>query len=440
MKLSGWGKFPVQEAVVVAPRDEQTLIKHISAGRAIARGNGRSYGDSSISQTNTLHMKFFNRMLAFDSTLGLLVAEAGVSLADVIDTFLPFGWFPAVTPGTKFVTLGGMVAADVHGKNHHSEGSFGKYVEWIDLVDGSGSVQRCSRTQNAEVFDWTVGGMGLTGVILRVAIRLRRVETAWIKQRTIPTTDLQHTMEVFEATLDTTYSVAWIDCLGRNARSGRSLIFLGEHANLSELNFLQKKTPFEIKKKKAKSIPFDFPAWALNRYTVRAFNALYYRNGLGNEGECLMDWDTFFYPLDSLLGWNRIYGRGGFIQFQCVIPIERSKEGLEELLAEISTAGLGSFLAVLKRLGAQDNKFSFPMHGYTLALDFPVSDRSLALMHKLDRIAISHGGRFYLAKDGRLSAETLRQADKRTDDFIVMRSKQKIRGKFQSSQSERLGL
>jgi len=440
MRLSGWGRFPVQDARVFAPRDEQALISHIGAGHAIARGNGRSYGDSAVSQSNTVHMRFFNRMLAFDSTNGLLVAEAGVLLADVIDTFLPSGWFPAVTPGTKFVTLGGMVAADVHGKNHHKEGSFGRYVEWLELMDQSGSILRCSRDQNAEVFDWTVGGMGLTGVIVRVAIRLKQVESAWIKQQTIPTTNLQHTMEVFEAAQESTYSVAWIDCLGTQSSSGRCLVYLGEHATIAELSKRQQKAPFEVRRKKGITMPFDFPSWTLNQYAVKAFNAAYYKNGLRNQGERIVDWDGFFYPLDSILGWNRIYGRRGFLQFQCVLPIDRSEKGLKELLAEISTTGIGSFLAVLKRFGEQYSKFSFPMLGYTLALDFPVSERSLALMQRLDKIAASHGGRFYLAKDGRIAAETIRQSDSRSDAFIAMRTEQQLREGFQSSQSERLGL
>lgn len=213
MKLSGWGCYPVIETNVVAPRNDDEVMNLIQNGNTIARGNGRAYGDCAVSNTNTIHMKHLNRLLAFDTDSGQLVAEAGVLLADVIETFLSRGWFPAVTPGTKFVTLGGMVAADVHGKNHHKDGSFGNYVDWIDVLTANHSIQRCSRTTNPELFAWTIGGMGLTGIILRIAMRLRPVSSAWIEQRTIAADNITHAIELFEQSKNSTYSVAWIDCL-----------------------------------------------------------------------------------------------------------------------------------------------------------------------------------------------------------------------------------
>ena len=230
MKLSGWGRFPEIDAQVAVPRSADELLKLIQQGKAIARGNGRAYGDSAVSASNTIHMKHFNRMLAFDAKSGQLVAEAGVLLADVIEAFLPRGWFPAVTPGTKFVTLGGMIAADVHGKNHHKDGSFGTYVDWIDVATADGTVQRCSKTEDTELFEWTIGGMGLTGVMLRAAIRLRPVSSAWIEQRTLVANNIKHAIELFEQSQDATYSVAWIDCLQTGPAVGRSLVMLGEHA------------------------------------------------------------------------------------------------------------------------------------------------------------------------------------------------------------------
>lgn len=440
MKLSGWGRFPVHDAAVFAPRDETALIERIRTGGAIARGNGRAYGDSAISRQNTVHMRHFDRMIAFDRESGQLVAEAGVLLADIIHAFLPIGWFPAVTPGTKFVTLGGMIAADVHGKNHHKDGSFSSFVDWIDLIDPNGTVRRCSRQGNSDLFNWTVGGMGLTGFILRAAIRLRPVETAWIKQKTLPARNLDHAIDLFEGAQDATYSVAWIDCLSQSERLGRSLVMLGEHATRNDLNERQPKAPLDAGHRRKKTVPFDFPAWSLNRFTVSTFNSLYYWNGQRKQGQTLVDWDTYFYPLDAILGWNRIYGRKGFAQFQCVLPLEQSRQGLRALLDAISSAGAGSFLAVLKRFGDQKSKFSFPMQGYTLALDFPLNGRTLALLNSLDEITLAHGGRFYLAKDSRMTAETLRQADDRAQEFVQMRSAQGLRPAFQSAQSERLGL
>lgn len=440
MTVSGWGRYPVVAAQVNAPRDLATLQTHIAAGNAIARGNGRAYGDSAISETNTISMRHFNHMCAFDGETGQLVAEAGVLLGDIIESFLPRGWFPFVTPGTKFVTLGGMLAADVHGKNHHKDGSFAECVDWIDLIDASGTITRCSRTDNADLFGWTIGGMGLTGVILRAAIRLRPVQSSWIRQRTLPASDLDHAIDLFEASLDATYSVAWIDCLQRGKGLGRSLVMLGEHAPVAELGDQQRAAPLAYAQKGKKTVPLDFPGWSLNRYSVQAFNKLYYWKGRRTPRETLVDWDSYFYPLDAILGWNKIYGRRGFAQFQCAIPLDQSRAGMRALIETISAAGAGSFLSVLKRFGAQQSPFSFPMEGYTLSLDFPVNTQTLALMEKLDKVTLDHGGRFYLAKDSRMSRETFAKSEPRLEQFIAQRQKLQATPAFQSAQSERLGL
>jgi FAD/FMN-containing dehydrogenase len=440
MKLSGWGRFPVRECCVRAPRDEAELFAYLCDGRAIARGNGRAYGDSALGTANTLHMRHFNRMLAFDAARGQLVVEAGVLLSDVIATFLPRGWFPAVTPGTKFVTIGGMTAADVHGKNHHREGSFGAVVDWFDLIDADGALRRCSRSENEDLFAWTIGGMGLTGVILRTAIRLRPVRSAWIAQQMIPAANLDAAMDAFEAAQDATYSVAWIDCLSTGGALGRSLVMLGEHAEPEELPAQLRGAPLRAPAKRSLAVPFDFPGGVLNRFSVRAFNALYYWNGARKTGKSIVDWDSYFYPLDAILGWNRIYGRHGFVQYQCALPLAQSREGLRALLVAISRAGAGSFLAVLKRFGPQNSRFSFPMEGYTLALDFPVTARNLRLMDALDEITLAHGGRFYLAKDSRLSAATFHKADARAAEFARMRDETGARPSFSSTQAERLEL
>jgi decaprenylphospho-beta-D-ribofuranose 2-oxidase len=440
MKLSGWGRYPLVETELVYPDEEAALAQAVSKGAVIARGCGRAYGDSAIGQPTTVEMRRFNRMIAFDPGTGQLVAEAGVTLADVISCFLPRGWFPLVTPGTKFVTLGGMIAADVHGKNHHREGSMRSSVDWLDLMGPDGQIRRCSATENADLFDWTLGGMGLTGIILQAAIRLRRVETAWIRQETIPAPDLDAAMAAFEAQQEVTYSVAWIDCLGRGAQMGRSLVMLGEHATAVELPHQNRLHPLRTARATKRNIPFDFPGFALSAPTVSAFNALYYRNGLRRAGRSYVDWDSYFYPLDAILGWNRIYGRRGFLQFQCALPLERSRAGLQALLTAISGARNASFLSVLKRFGPQESRFSFPMAGYTLALDFPMNRRTFALMDRLDAITIEHGGRFYLAKDARLAAGTLRAADPRAKEFANLRAASGLASAFRSAQSERLSL
>jgi decaprenylphospho-beta-D-ribofuranose 2-oxidase len=426
--------------VVARPRCEGDLRTLVSRGGLIARGNGRAYGDSALSRTNTADMSSFNRMLAFDAKAGQLTTEAGVLLADVISVFLPRGWFPAVTPGTKLVTIGGMVAADVHGKNHHKDGSFGAFVDWIDVMGPDGVVRRCSAHDNSELFGWTTGGMGLTGVILRAAFRLRPVETGWIRQTIISASNLDAAIDAFEAHQTTAYSVAWIDCLTSGTKLGRSLVMLGEHATRDDLPDSFRLNPFKTVAKRTLSIPIDVPTGLLNRLSVRAFNGLYYWNGRRKPSIQLVDWDSYFYPLDAILGWNRIYGAKGFAQFQCVLPLESSKTGLQTLLQATSRAGAGSFLAVLKRLGPQKSRFSFPMAGYTLALDFPVNRQTLALMDRLDAITLDHGGRFYLAKDSRMTAATLAASDSRTTAFKAMRRETGSALAFASIQSERLEL
>lgn len=438
MMLEGWGRFPRRDCQVGRPRTAEEVRAHLAAGPLIARGNGRAYGDSAMNPAKTLDMRGLNRMLAFDPESGQLVAEAGVLLGDVIDTFLPRGWFPMVTPGTKFVTLGGAIAADVHGKNHRRDGSFRTCVDWIDLMGADGEVRRCSRTEDPDLFDWTLGGMGLTGVVLRAAIRLRPVETAWIRQTTIAAPNLASAMEGLEAGSEAAYAVAWIDCLSKGRALGRSLVTLGEHARIDDLPPRRRDTPLVAPPKRKLTLPIDAPSFTINGASVRLFNAVYFRKGAFGAGAALVDWDTYFYPLDAILQWNRMYGRRGFAQFQCVLPLASARPGLEALLAAMSSAGQGSFLTVLKRLGPQQSAFSFPMEGYTLAIDFPVNRRSLALMSELDRITIDHGGRFYLAKDSRMTAETLRRADPRVDGFLSMRGEASRSGAFASGQSERL--
>jgi len=440
MIVEGWGRYPRRDCRVTGPRSEADVRAQMAQGPLIARGNGRAYGDSAQNPNNTVDMRRLNRMLAFDAEKGQLVAEAGVLLGDVIDTFLPRGWFPGVTPGTKFVTLGGAIAADVHGKNHRRDGSFRAFVDWIDVMAADGQVRRCSRTENSELFDFTLGGMGLTGVILRAAIRLRPVESAWIRQTTIAAPNLAAAMEGLEAGSGSAYAVAWIDCLCTGRAMGRSLITLGEHATAAELPEAKRKSPLTAPKKRKLALPLDAPSFTINGLSVRAFNALYYRKGAWATGVDLVDWDTYFYPLDAILGWNRIYGRKGFAQFQCALPLASARDGLEALLKAISKARQGSFLTVLKRLGPQESAFSFPMEGYTLAIDFPVNRSSLRLLEELDVITIAHGGRFYLAKDSRMTADVLRRSDPRVDRFLGMRAEAGRSAAFVSGQSERLSL
>ena len=438
-RLSGWGRYPVAECRLArAARPADAIALSAGADSLIARGCGRSYGDSSLNPDLTVATGAMDRLIAFDSDIGLLTCEAGLCLVDLIDILLPRGWLSPVTPGTRFVTVGGMIAADVHGKNHHGEGSFCDHLDWLELALPDGRVERCSATLNADLFAATCGGMGLTGIVLRAAFRMKRVGTARMRQRTIRARNLEAAIDAFEASLEWTYSVAWVDCLSTGADLGRSLIFLGEHASPDELPADCRSEPFRRPRRKLRKVPIDAPSFALGPLSVRLFNNVYYR--AHRPGDGLVDLEPYFYPLDAVGDWNRIYGRRGFVQYQCVLPMATSRPGMTRLLEAISAAGAGSFLAVLKRMGAQSfGLLSFPMPGYTLALDFPVNERNLALLERLDAIVSECGGRLYLAKDARAAAAAFQAGYPRLAEFRDVRRRWGL-GKFSSLQSKRLGL
>jgi FAD/FMN-containing dehydrogenase len=436
VKLSGWGRYPRIDCPVVRMRETEEAPRIIGArSSVIPFGNGRSYGDAALNRDGVVATRCADRFIDMDAATGIVTVEAGLLLAELIRIVLPRGWFPAVTPGTKFITIGGAIAADVHGKNHHTVGTFSQHVEWLDLLTADGSVRRCSRTADTELFDATCGGMGLTGLILRAALRLIPVESAFMQQETLQAADLETAMSLLEASETWPYTVAWIDCVTGGAQLGRSLIYRADHAKRGDAGT----NPFAAPTRRALAVPVDFPSFALNPLTVQAFNALYYRRG--RPGLALVDYDRYFYPLDSITGWNRIYGRRGFVQYQCVIPRAASQEALHRLLEEMVRAKSGSFLAVLKLFGAEAQGYlSFPMEGYTLALDFPANAANLALLERLDRILLDFGGRIYLAKDARQSAEMVRRGYPKLDRFKSVRAQIDPNRKFNSLLAERLDL
>jgi decaprenylphospho-beta-D-ribofuranose 2-oxidase len=433
--LSGWGRYPRLDCVQRTMRDRHDAAAALgSEASLIARGNGRAYGDAALNADCVLETLRSDRILAFDSATGAIRCEAGLLLADLLGFAVPLGFFPPVTPGTKFVTIGGMVACDVHGKNHHGAGGFGRHVEALEILLADGRTLTCSRTAEAELFHASCGGMGLTGVILSVAFRLIRIETGMIRQRTIRAAGLDATMALLESET-ATYSVAWIDCLAAGAARGRALVYLGEHAGRDETPAAALDPPGRPRL----GVPIDLPGFVLNGWTARAFDALYY--GLGRDGTALIPYDRYFYPLDKLASWNRLYGRAGFLQYQCVVPRDAGAAVLGALLDRIRASGEGAFLAVLKLFGPADPGYlSFPMEGHTLALDFPVKPAILDLFTALDRIVAGAGGRLYLAKDARSGPEMLRQGYPLLDRFRAVRAAVDPQGKFASAQSIRLGL
>ena len=354
MILSGWGRFPALECKTLLLREPNEVFQAIERSPSlIARGNGRAYGDAAINRDATLLTGRCDRFLAFDEQNGIIECEAGVLLSDLLDIAVSHGWFPPVVPGTKFVTIGGLIAADVHGKNHHVDGSFGRHVESLRLAMAEGSVVNCSRSEKSEIFAATLGGMGLTGIILSARFRLRPVASDLIDENIIRAASLPELLQLFDDHNDAAYSVAWIDCLAADSQFGRGILMLGEHAGAQNVDGRQIDKQPRPNKARRLSVPMEFPISPLNKWTIKLFNELYYR--LNKPRKRRTRYESFFFPLDSILNWNRIYGRTGFIQYQCVIGGSECEQGLRRLLEVVREMGSGSFLAVLKKLGASNS-------------------------------------------------------------------------------------
>lgn len=438
-QTSGWGRFPVCEAVRRRARSREDLVRHAGqTGGQLAQGNCRSYGDACLSRqiVSTLPL---DRFLAFDSSRGTLKAEAGLILGDLLRLTVPRGWFLPVTPGTRYPTLGGCVAADVHGKNHHVDGSFGAFVEELEMVLADGSVARCTPDMRPDLFRATLGGMGLTGFIYAVALRLRRVESSYLRVRTVRTGSLVETCRaLLDTQADHAYSVAWIDLLCSRKRRGRGLVMLGNHAPAEDVPDADR---LALHPSPRLGLPAWFPGVLVNVLTARVFNELYYHRQWRTSSEDLVHYNPFFYPLDAVADWNRVYGRRGLIQYQFAIPFGDGMGILAEVLDRLGGIGPGSTLAVLKTFGPQDGILSFPMPGYTLAMDFPAGCPQLtAELGRITDLLVENGGRMYLAKDAIMTREQFEPMYPRLDEFRRIRRHWDPEGIFRSLQSDRLGL
>ncbi|GAX63006.1 dehydrogenase [Candidatus Scalindua japonica] len=442
MKLSGWGNYPVIDADIKKFSTDNGLKEHLRDKHPlITRGSGRSYGDSSLNK-NIISLLSLNSIHDFDENNGTIKCDAGVSLDKIIDKCILKGWFLSVTPGTKFITVGGAIASDVHGKNHHKEGSFSDYIVSMDIMLPGGMIIRCSRVANYHLFLATCGGMGLTGIILNAVIRLKRIETAYIKQKTIRARNIYEMMELFEQYNNFTYSIAWIDCLSKGEKSGRGILMLGEHATTKDMKKSDiSQNLLKIKKKKRFNIPFMFPDFTLNKLTVKIINVLIYNKHSKKAEDSIVDYDSFFYPVDGIHNWNRIYGKRGFTEYQFVLPKNACKDGIIKILRKVNESKMGSFFAGLKLFGKENaNLISFPMEGFTLALDFPISSELFAFLDQLDEIVTDYGGRLYLTKDARMSAEMFKKSYNKSEEFIIYKHKLDKENQFQSLQSKRLNI
>ena len=400
-KVANWGNFPKVEKEIRSEDSVSKIQEYVkNSSEIIPRGNGRCYGDASLGE-KMFSTSRLNKFISFDRLNGVIECESGVLLSEILEVIIPQGYFLFVTPGTKLISVGGAIASDVHGKNHHSEGCFSDYVLEFDLMDEYGSVLKCSRESNSEKFWSTIGGMGLTGIILSAKFKLKNIETSYIRQESIKAENLDEIFSLFEESETWTYNVAWIDCLQKGKNKGRSILLRGEHALRQELPAKFIKKPMHAKTNNPPTFPFFLPGFVLNNFTVRIFNLLYYNKQKSKTEKDFVNYETFFYPLDIVNNWNKIYGKKGFIQYQMVIPKKQGKEGMKKILETIANSGNGSFLAVLKLFGKNNPLAynSFPMEGYTLALDFKVNSKLAKLVHELDSIVEEFGGRIYLTKD-----------------------------------------
>ena len=414
-RYTSWGRYPYikQRGERVRWREQISLARDDDK-KLLCFGNGRSYGDACLNSDGVvIDIRELDHFIFLDTENGMLRCESGVLLSEIIDLILPHGWFLEVTPGTSFVTLGGAIANDVHGKNHHVVGSFGNHVIKFELMRSDGSRLICSQQENSDLFASTIGGLGLTGLITWAEIALRKVQSSYFDVEI----DCFNNLDGFFSLCDQfdsshEYTVAWIDCLSRGSTLGRGVFMRGNHSHDEPIDTLQNSSHLF-------SIPDIFPFSAVNKFTLKGFNSLYYGYHQFNEGSRVQTLYSFLYPLDSILNWNRVYGRKGFLQYQCVVPMNNAEEVMKQILNKISCSGKGSFLAVLKLFGNEKSlgMLSFPRPGATLALDFPISNSIFELFDALDEVVVGAGGAIYPAKDARMSADTFQAGFPMWEEF-----------------------
>jgi decaprenylphospho-beta-D-ribofuranose 2-oxidase len=396
--IYNWGLFPKNRCNIHSVHNYDEIINLIKTNNnIIARGFGRCYGDASLAN-NIFSTLSLNKILNFDEYRGIICCQSGVLLDDILTKIIPKGFFLPVTPGTKFITVGGALASDIHGKNHHVDGVFSDHVNSFKLINTDAQI--INVLPNDDLFIQTAGGMGGTGIIIEITFKLKKIETSFILQKSIRANNLKEIFHLFESHKNATYSVAWIDCLAKGKDIGKSVLLLGEHALMKDL---KSKNNLIVHKKPLLNIPINFPNWVLNPLSIRIFNFLFF-NKPSSNCESVMHYDSYFYPLDKINNWNKIYGKKGFIQYQFVLPITHSYEGVSDILKILSKHKLGSFLAVLKLFGkSHENRYlHFPMEGYTLALDIKVSPNIWNVLDQLDEIVNKFNGKVYLTKDARM--------------------------------------
>ncbi|HVV49125.1 MAG TPA: FAD-binding oxidoreductase [Polyangia bacterium] len=439
--LAGWGNNLRAECRLAEPELPGEVAGALDRAGSVPRGLGRSYGDAALNGGGqVLGLRRLDRYLAFDEATGTLTCEAGVSLEAVIRDFAPRGWFPMITPGTKFVTVGGCIANDVHGKAHHAQGCFSACVDALTVLLASGEVVPATRETNSDLFWGTFGGMGLLGVVLTATLRLRRIETTYFRQRSFKVRDLAEMLAVLdEQDHAFPYSVATLDVLATGARLGRGVVTVGDHARRDELPARFAAHPLRVSGPPKLTVPFELPELTLNRLSIRAVNAFVQRTQA--RAAAVGHYEGFFYPLDKIAHWNRGYGRRGFAQYQFVIPFADGLPRMRAILETIFSAGELPFLNVLKRFGKESGGvLSFPREGYTLAIDFPIRADTVKLLRRLDAMVLEAGGRVYLGKDSYLEAASFRAMYPAVERWLALKAKVDPTGVFTSDLGRRVGL
>jgi FAD/FMN-containing dehydrogenase len=430
--IAGWGRLGVTGREV---RSEN--LERVTRGAVLSRGLGRSYGDSSLPPpgvSEVVSTVLADRILDFDPSTGLLRAEAGTSLRALNRLFIRRGFFVPVTPGTQFVTLGGMVASDVHGKDHHSHGCFGEHVKALRMRVADGRIVTASEAENADLFRATIGGMGLTGHILEVTFPMRPIPSPWIRTESRRVGDIDAFLGALQdGAARWPYTVGWIDCLTRGKHMGRGMLMAGDWADPSD-------APRHFPEPRpAVTLPFDLPEWALGRLSVQAFNAALFAQHGPKVKERIQHWEDFFYPLDMIRDWNRMYGTRGLTQYQCVLPDSAGRDAARRVLEILTRHGGASFLCVIKDCGPEGKgMLSFPTAGISIALDIPVRDGTQALVDALNEQVLREGGRIYLTKDQFTRGEHFRAMETRLPAFLEVRRKWDPELRIRSAQSVRL--
>ena len=430
--IRGWGRNILSEVNISYPTNLNQLKKRVKKD-CIARGLGRSYGDSSIQPKNTIVTTCLDKVIYFDKKKGILEVESGISIKKILNLIVKNGWFLPVTPGSKMITIGGMVASDVHGKNHHKDGNFSNYVLGLKLLNNQKKIVECNRRKNTQIFKYTLGGMGLTGIIYSCRIKLKKINSHKIVTETIKNYNLKETLKSINESKNWDYNVAWIDTSSKKNQLGRSILTRGYFSNKKESNIF-----FKDNKSFISNLPNIFPSWLMNNFFIKLLNNIYFI--LPRSSRSILNINEFFYPLDKINNWNLIYGNQGFISYQCSVPFKNSFNSISEILRIIKKNKIYSFVSVLKSMKKKKYDLSFGQQGYTLVFDFPIYHRIFEVLDSIDDVVKKNKGKIYLTKDSRIKRKNFNQINKEFRDKKFKNFRKKTSYYFNSLQSRRLGL